>query len=266
MSGVLTTESMHSMKKFIIGLVGIPKSGKTWLAATAQKPFFFDGEDGLSGAVSILNNGKNPEPFGYAFGENYENGNPKFPTGWLYFKRVVVAFLKGEDFKLDGITITPSQYETVVFDPWTSLGGLAWNYSIAEFLKDGGKNTFLKYQVYLEEGRWFTEQIKALRNAGFHVIVTFHVQDKDTNSSGVVIRRAPYMEGRALPQVLLPAFDELMAVEAKHGIGGKRETILHTRNYGQIDGLGSRHGLPEKIMNPHIGDIISTWQSTVERN
>ncbi len=217
----------------------------------------------MSGAADKLEG--SPSPYGYSFSESYENDNPRLPTGWLYFKRVLEAFTRGETFKADGVPINPKDYETVCFDPWTSLGGLAWNYATAEYLKDGGKNSYMKYQVYLEEGRWFVEQFKYLHSGlGYHVVVTFHVQDKDTNSSGTVLRRTPYMEGRALPQVMLPAFDELWALEGG-ARGDKFRSTLYTQSFDMIDGLGSRHGLPAKIVDPNIGDIISGWRESATK-
>ncbi len=257
---LINQESLTKEKVFKIGLVGLPKSGKTWLAATAPTPFIFDGEDGVSGAIELLKSLGHPEPYGYSFGEHYENDKTTMPTGWLYFKRMVEAFTRQKPFKIDNVEVDPSIYDTVVFDPWTALGGLSWNFATAAYLKDGGKNPYVRYQIYLEEGRWFVEQIKYLHtHCHKNVVVTFHTQDKDTNSSGTVIRRTPYMEGRALSQILLPTFDELWGVEGRDR-QGTHTTCLYTRQYHLIDGLGSRHAFEPKIENPNLTNIINEWR------
>lgn len=263
----LTKDSIKT-HRFRLGLVGTTKQGKSRTAVTANRPFVADGENGLVSCLDILSDPKreNPEPYGYYFQEMYQDNNPKFPTGWKIFKRVMEAFTKREPFKLDGIEINPNAYQTVILDSATFLLDLAWNEGVAEFLRDGGKNSYQKYQTYAEECKWLKRIGLRLHDVGFDLIAVFHTMDKERDvKTQEVTKHQPYMEGRAAPQIILPLFDEFWGITgrkvlAKEG-GDLFEITAHTSEFERFQCIGSKHNYPRIIKNPDLGELFGKFRA-----
>src|SRR3990167_1064506 len=262
----LTRDSIKT-HRFRLGLVGDTKQGKSRIASTSERPFIFDGENGLVSCLDILTSPEraNPEPFGYYFPEAFQNNDPKFPTGWKTFKKVVEAFSRREMFKLDGVEIDPNKYRTCVFDSFTFLLDLAWNEGIADFMRDGGRNAYAKYQTYAEECKWLKRMGLKLHDTGFDLVAVFHTMDRERDpKTAEVTNHQPYMEGRAAPQIILPLFDEFWGVTGRKVLtkGGELfETTAHTSQFGKFQCIGSKHNYPSNITNPDLTQLFQQFRA-----
>jgi len=182
-------------EKFLrMAMVGWAKSYKTWVAATADNPFFCSGGDnGWSSAIPNLKGRDIPSPW---FVEIMETGagNPK---AWDEFLGVIDCFIEGKPFGPEE-AIIPERYETFVVDHWTLFGRYAYNKGVAQAKlptnlskQSGAINEYFKYEYYLDQYLEMTYKLGILGQK-MNIVMIFQMgEGKKRNKAGQVVDSWP---------------------------------------------------------------------------
>src|SRR3990167_1691697 len=246
-------KTYNSKSFYKLGLIGYAKKHKTRTAATAPEPFFIScGDGGLKSALPILAARKAPVPYGIEIWDVPDEA----PSAWFKVKIITGAFITGEPFEHDGVTIDPKKYKTFVVDHFSDLSSFIFYAGTAAARKDkqGDTNTFDVYGYYKNETRKdINITLQALARK-MNVVIIFHTENKmmhTPDGKEILQRQRPFMDGNAVEQIIPPWFDGLWAMDIE-GKYPEEIPVAYTRKHEKQVHLGSRLRWLEKITNPDL--------------
>lgn len=243
-----------------------PGSGKTALAGSFPAPLFIDTDRGMKTiATSWFKDwsGLSPEEIArigfQTFDDQYD---PK--TGLFKSAR---AFFDAMEFVNE--QATQDEFETVVFDSITTMQQLAMHVGLELSVQRGGASKSLarartpgNHPVaiptqadYGSEMAAFQQFMDGAQRIAYdlnkHMVMLAHVRE-DSNDSGVVLEKGPYLIGNAIRGQVAKWFDEVWYLETDRQ--GKRK--LRTQPFRTYKCLKTRHQVPDELEDPTFAKII----------
>lgn len=218
-------EALNAPKSMLI--YGDPKTGKTWLAASAAEV------EELSPVLLI----------------DIEGGASAIARDWKDVDVIAVDSHEQLEAVLDGLLTTEHKYKTVILDTL----GVAMDRA-EKFFEAKPENRGNRFGKWGDLKEWVTQTARKLHAAPFLSIMLAHAQDEKDEQTGAV-KIVPMLSGSS--KNTLPAIPDIIGYMTGEIAEDGIHRVLYLQSSERLVS-GNRFGLPGALPDPSMKKIINT--------